>query len=383
MNCKECSTRIDRGQLLNCSKCKDPYHYSCLNIDSAKYREHKQELTRTVKCHLCKNNTKISIGAKDQSPLPPQERLSSHMISQFTSLLDSRLKEFQTSFFDTVYDKLKTELTSTINLAISTLKKDFSETTDFLAKEQKDIKINIISAEQKIKQLETSNSQLQSEVRSLVQRINKCDVVPLKAQISKLECDLNNRAQASLLNEIEISGLQETVNENLHHTVQITAHKIGINLEKCDIDWISRVGPKQKSNQREQNSNFSADDAPSKSGTDEKQTVKQLPRPVVVRFTRKSRRDEFMRASKSRKDLTNEDVENCKSSQKIYINERLTKENRQLFRAARKYASQAEYKHTWTSNGNIFMRKGDGQFFPVIQIRTEADLELKTKLRDK
>ncbi|KAI5641898.1 hypothetical protein NE865_05897 [Phthorimaea operculella] len=333
------------------------------------------DLARTVKCYRCKNNTKISNEGNVQSPSSTQGSLSPQIIAQFTSLLDSRLKEFQTSFFETVYEKLKTEL--------STLRKDFTETTDFLANEQKDLKASITSAEQKIKQLETSNSQLQSEVRSLAQRINKCDIIPLKAQISKLEGELNTRAQSSLLNEIEISGLVETANENLHHTVQVTARKIGINLEKCDIDWITRVGPKQNSIQSVQNSHGIPNNSPSLTETDGKQAANQRPRPVVVRFTRKSRRDEFMRASKSRKDLTNEDIENCKTSQKIYINERLTKENRQLFRTARKVASQAEYKHTWTNNGNIFMRKGDGQFFPVIHIRTEADLENKVdKLRD-
>ncbi|KAI5641100.1 hypothetical protein NE865_06569 [Phthorimaea operculella] len=372
MNCKECNTKIDRGQLLNCSKCKGPFHHSCLNIDSAKFREHKQDLARTVKCYRCKNSTKISNEGNAQSPSSTQGSLSPQMIAQFTSLLDSRLKEFQTSFFETVYEKLKTELST------------FTETTDFLANEQKDIKASITSAEQKIKHLETSNSQLQSEVRSLAQRINKCDIIPLKAQISKLEGELNTRAQSTLLNEIEISGLVETANENLHHTVQVTARKIGINLEKYDIDWITRVGPKQNSIQTAQNSHGIQNNSPSLTETDEKQAVTQRPRPVVVRFTRKSRRDEFMRASKSRKDLTNEDIENCKSSQKIYINERLTKENRQLFRTARKFASQAEYKHTWTNNGNIFMRKGDGQFFPVIHIRTEADLEHKVdKPRDR
>ena len=56
----------------------------------------------------------------------------------------------------------------------------------------------------------------------------------------------------------------------------------------------------------------------------------------------------------------------------IYINEHLSLENRRLFGEASLKRKALNYKHIWTSNGIIYMRKGDGT--PIITIDSDDAL---------
>jgi hypothetical protein len=57
----------------------------------------------------------------------------------------------------------------------------------------------------------------------------------------------------------------------------------------------------------------------------------------------------------------------------IYINENLTKEQRSIFYATRQARKAGLFKHTWTSDGNIFIKKTDHS--SPVQIHNHADLE--------
>ncbi|XP_059049920.1 uncharacterized protein LOC131844942 [Achroia grisella] len=139
------------------------------------------------------------------------------------------------------------------------------------------------------------------------------EIHSLKLTVSNLEQHLALRKQDNVKNEVEIVGTEETENKNIHHLVLTTAQKIGLKLEDIDIDDVIRVGTKK-----------------AKNATD----VSKFSRPIVVKLLRKSKRDELIRAGKSRKNLTSENITNGNPT-KIYFNERLTKHNRQLFREAR------------------------------------------------
>uniref|UniRef100_A0A2A4IZJ0 FP protein C-terminal domain-containing protein n=1 Tax=Heliothis virescens TaxID=7102 RepID=A0A2A4IZJ0_HELVI len=129
------------------------------------------------------------------------------------------------------------------------------------------------------------------------------------------------------------------------------AQKIGVPLGENDLDCITRVGPRQQR---------------SASNTE------IAPRQLVVRFVRRYKRNEFMQALKTRRNLTSTDIEIEGPTRKLYCNERLTRENRQLFRACRTSAKENGYKFCWTKNGSIYIRKQEGN--PTIQIRNSDDL---------
>lgn len=180
----------------------------------------------------------------------------------------------------------------------------------------------------------------ETRLRTLEDQKHDCD--KLKATVNQLQAQLNSQAQSLLANEVEISGVTEINNENLHHLVLVAAAKVGVEVSESDLDGIRRAGPRRTS------ADVSKDGRP------------PLPRPVVVRFTRKAKRNEFLKAAKARRSLNNKDLVDGGPEMKIFVNERLTTENRQLFRETRFTARQAGIKHVWTTNGIIYIRLQEG-----------------------
>lgn len=78
-------------------------------------------------------------------------------------------------------------------------------------------------------------------------------------------------------------------------------------------------------------------------GTD---TTPRGPGPVIVKFTRRSVRDQVYSARRSLKSANN----------RIFINEHLTQENAKLFKRARELVKQSKLASAWTMNGNVFTK---------------------------
>lgn len=198
---------------------------------------------------------------------------------------------------------------------------------------------------------------LQTVVSATEDRVDKIaaeqKLIPqLNTQIIELQQELKQQAQDHLRNELEITGLPENQIENLTHIVLVVAKKIGVELEERDIDWIQRMGPPRKAN---------AD--PSE---------KRYPRSIVLRLLRREKRDIVLKAARVRRNLMSADVDVPGPSSKIFINERLTKDNRILFREARNVSKQNNYAYCFCSQGKIYIRKREG--IPAIHIRSFADL---------
>lgn len=162
---------------------------------------------------------------------------------------------------------------------------------------------------------------------------------------------IDNQAQHHVRNEIEIMGIPETPNENLVHVAILTATKVGVDLSELEIDEIKRVGPRRSSDSKE-----------------------KRPRPIVARLLRKAKRTELVKAAASRKGLTTEDIVPG-TSDSVFINERLTKKNRLLFRESRNRAELYKYRFCWTRDGGIFLRRAEKK--AAILIRSYKDLDEK------
>ncbi|XP_052755752.1 uncharacterized protein LOC128201797 [Galleria mellonella] len=199
---------------------------------------------------------------------------------------------------------------------------------------------------------EVENHMTRTDQRLKLLEEREAEVASLQCQVHTLQDQLSNQAQAALRNEIELVGIPETSSENLSQIATVLATKIGVVLNETDVDWVTRVGLKR---------------APG--------TGKSLPRPIVIRCVRRGKRDEILRAGKSRKNLSTQDLPIKADVQKIFINERLTSEKRKLFRESRSRASNAGYKYCWTQNGNVFIRKREGS--SAIQIRSQAEMAEK------
>lgn len=262
--------------------------------------------------------------------------------------------------------------TKSSSSSASAKKKLPSSDLQALTKEIRSLKNEVYDFKGKLESVSLALTNCNEQLEDIILRLNKseeryqqleerhdADTRSLKNKISLLEDQLNNQAQEILKNEVEVIGIPEQSNENLLHLALVAATKLGVELKEGDIDWVQRAGPKRTP----------AVAVPNNEATS------QLPRPIVVRLLRRAKRDDLLRAAKTRKSITTEDFGIGNKHTRIYFNERLTKENRLLFRDCRKKAALAGYRYCWTNNGSIFIRKHDGR--PAIRIRNSDELQGK------
>lgn len=179
----------------------------------------------------------------------------------------------------------------------------------------------------------------------------------VQTTISQLQTQLNDRDQDLLMNDVEISGLQEASGENLMNITCLLAKKLGVDLDDRDVVSAERSGPQRA---------FLA------STSDGKQAQQPRPRPVVVRLARRAVRDELLRAARVRRGVDSSGIIDA-DPRRFYVNERLTRTNRQLFYKAREEGRLKNYRFVWTKGGRIFVRKTVTA--SVQRVRSEADLE--------
>ena len=74
---------------------------------------------------------------------------------------------------------------------------------------------------------------------------------------------------------------------------------------------------------------------------------------------RRDIKEKFYRARKKFKNLTAADFGYGSLSNKIFINENLTRKNKELFNSCLKIKREKGYKFIWTNIGKIYMRKTD------------------------
>lgn len=98
------------------------------------------------------------------------------------------------------------------------------------------------------------------------------------------------------------------------------------------------------------------------------------PRPFVVKLMRRRTRDEVIKAAKYRQNLTSDHFVES-PPKKVYLNERLSKENRSLFREARRRCQGFGFKYCWIRNGTVHVRQTENR--AAIRLRSIEDLDQK------
>lgn len=178
--------------------------------------------------------------------------------------------------------------------------------------------------EKKLRALENKNSYLEKCNKSLEERINELE-----------EKDKEKK--------VELAGLEKNNSEDISKVVTQIAQKLQLN--PSEIEYAERVG-------RE------------KPGTDK-------PLPVVVTLKSRLARNKWLELRKS--NITNGQVYGTNNTNRIYINESLTRYKRSLLWAT-KLQLKKTYKYIWVQEGKILIRKSDDQK-KIMSIRCESDIE--------
>ncbi|CAK1544543.1 unnamed protein product [Leptosia nina] len=320
--CPKCRKQVSDSVL--CSQCDEMLHYGCAGVTETSYRKMGPEKRGAWRCLNCRQS------ASQLCPSPE------NCIS-ITELM-KELKEFRNDFntFSADLQSVKADMEKSIQ-AIQTLSAKWGDFETRLS----NVEDRISSVEQKLSSLTTVQDDLSTANRTIDDLRNVIDV----------------QDQFSRLNNVEINGIPSRTGENLLELVNNIFSVVGLTLDTTDIDSVHRVRPFVKKNEEV--------------GQNEgRKTVR--PPAIVIRFTRRRRKDELLAAARARRGLSTVDIRLDGPSLPIFLNEHLTPSNKLLLRQARSLKQQFNYSHLWVRDCKILIRKNDKS--PIFTIKNERDL---------
>ncbi|CAK1595245.1 unnamed protein product [Parnassius mnemosyne] len=362
-NCAGCKNSITNKDFLQCMQCKGKYDLDCANISPKNFRqmERKKEHWKCPEClsklpkkgnsntpvrgttaileggtnlrtdsstvsHVLKSgNPNVTVRSKVLNPPPLSE----------TSNLVQGVENITINSYADILNDLKIYMKNLLHDEMDRVQKAIGSLTN-----------TIKDQNSRIEQLEARVSILESKSET-----KPAQTHPIERIVMQLQADIAERDQTLLSNDLEIAGCPETPNENCTHIILTVAKKIGMELDDKDIVSAERVGPLRPAKQ---------------------DSTTPRPRPIAVRLARRDTRNGLLQAARSRRNLNSDGLELPGSTKLLYLNERLTRFNRQLFQKARSLAREVQFKYVWVREGKIFVRKEQGK--PRIRIRNEMDL---------
>lgn len=348
--CEGCRNPIPRREHLQCALCNCFYDLACGNVEVKTFRlMSKKDDWKCPKCKCMQPKT-----GNTNTPIRDTICAPDHAIGPDNS--------------GTVTHKRKG--TPTVNLDLSTKisdrKEEIVEGQDKMEIQQLCNEIRAFRTDMNL--LRATMQELHEHMREQTKRIEKIEarmddiernaktvdserVKSLEDTILEMKQELRNRDQDSLSNDIEIAGLPEMKNENATSVFITVAKKLALNIDERDIVTADRVGPIP---------------ATTEGGPQPR------PRPLVIRVTRRALKDSIIQAARVRRRITTDGMALPGSARVLYVNERLTKHNRQLFRRAKEIANSKKWKYVWTRGGKIYAREEHGK--TRYRICTETDL---------
>ncbi|XP_046685480.1 uncharacterized protein LOC124371197 [Homalodisca vitripennis] len=152
--------------------------------------------------------------------------------------------------------------------------------------------------------------------------------------------------QYSRKDNVEVSGLPVTQNEDVFDVVRDLGAAMGVDIQQQDISTAHRVPSYQR------------DRIPS----------------LVVKFVRRATRDELIENYRQKKTaMTARDVNPALPMQRIYINKHLSPDNKVFLSKLKTKCKEIGFMYAWCRDGKFFVRKCQGERY--IKIDSYKDLE--------
>ncbi|KAL5245917.1 hypothetical protein ACI65C_013325 [Semiaphis heraclei] len=202
-------------------------------------------------------------------------------------------------------------------------------------------------------------TKLDSAINKFSEMENKVQMYELKC--NKFEKELNAlktiiTEQLTLANNIEITGIPKTPNENTTEIISTVARELN-----CQF-----------------NSNAVIDSFRVKSGQNHDGKI-------VVKFNSKLINDSTITNMKSRyKDkntLMAKDIHINFGNSKVFINDQLTQNNKKLLLLVKEVAKYYNYKYTWANLSGVFVRKQNGgQIFKIQNVEALQKIDVEKKV---
>lgn len=351
VQCGACGKFLRDGAV--CPSCKSTSHYECVRLPLG------VKIADSWRCGACQAGA-----PKGRDPSTPvRTERQGYAVLEEPMALDETANNTTKEFSDTEFQlRMRSfrehimadfaHMHSTLSADLNALKTDFNS----MFTELREFRLEMTGLRESISVMGRRMDDLEGRLVAVERRPveSSSEVETLKRCVGELKEELNERDQDALLADLEIGQLPEERGENVMHAVIVLAAKLGVKLEERDIVFAERVG------------------APLRGEGPEGGAPRV--RRIVVRFTRRDIRDRLLQGARIRRTLHAADAGQAAAAAgtRIFLNERLSRVNRQLYYRVREECRRAQWRFAWTKRGRVFARQAEGK--PAFPLRSEADV---------
>lgn len=286
--CKKCEvivTNLKDGW--KCTDCSGIFHPQCI----VNLGEKRNNSRRNWKCEGC------YLESASSASRPGSESAAS-VLEAIAAFRDEN---------NTRWDKSDTKLTA-LQTDVNKLVSDVGE----LKCQYESLKVVVDGTVSDVGELRSENARLAREITFL-----KDNVADLQQQTRK--------------NNIIISGVPKTTNENVFFILDNMARLLNLNHSRDDISAAHRLPAPRGDSARPPN--------------------------IVVCFVSRAVKGFWLQARKDRKTLSARELHASFPDQPVWLNDHLTQENAELFREARQLRRDNKLAAVWTSDGRVLIKR--------------------------
>lgn len=320
--CTVCCSDYSDG--VRCSKCALMYCFSCANTTESNYRKLGSARQAALVCGSCKAQSKACNASPSVQPGKPEP---------CPATLDLVLQELRNGIAGI---NVRLEQLPPIVQELQNMKDSINKFDESLRDIKKEVNQNsgkILEVEKRVEMLENHSVDAgYPHIQNIIQ---------------KLSSELADKDRILRINNIEIKGVPFNKNENLFILVSKIGSLIGQPIQKSDINFVTRARSFSQS------------------------------KPIIVGFLSRYLKENIVASARSHKlTLTAEELGFSANSGKIFINDHLTRDMKQLLTKTKKTAAEKNHNYVWVQNSKILTRKNDTS--PIIAVTSDSDL-LKIK----
>lgn len=336
--CDLCHEKIlEETDAIMCSgSCGEIFHFYCVPFEERAFKKMTEDRKKCWKCKNCKPVTRSANKKVEENPVTQTENSEKEENINKTSFE----KDPDVNIPDNVSDCSKTVLIDLVEYLKTENKTMLNNLVDQLKAENKTLKDLITNKFEEYDQNLEFNSglvkDLTSKVTDLTEDINKMkkqqlDLLKenqeLKSEVQQLKTDMTDLKQYSRRNNLEITNLPESKDENLKEIVSTMFSKLEVDLMD-HVTTFHRI-PTAK---------------------------KDKPKPIIIQFDNKLSRDTCLQAAKVKRPKAKE-INPRLIDCPVYFNEHLTPELKNLHYHCRKFKIDNKYEFLWIKEGKIFLRE--------------------------
>lgn len=325
MNCSKCNEIANDS--VECGSCRGHYHFHCSGIAEKTYRKMGAEKKASWRCSQCR--------APVNTPGNEMQ-------------LDPSAGAMAVTNAGTPLSADPNPTTLDIFNEIRALRAEFNAMKLDVKASLSEIESRFVSFEDRLTTTEDKMSKLQQELSIA------------KETIVNLQNVNDAREQYCRQNNVEISGVPVTNGENLITILQSVYNIVGLQFDNKEIDSIHRVR------------RFDATSTSSVNNAESSPKSRSRPPAIVVKFIRRTCKDQLLAAVRARRGLTSADIGLPGPASKLYLSDHLTPGNKLLLKRARELKLELNYVYLWVRDCKIFIRKNDKS--KVIRINNVYDL---------